>query len=208
MSQGKESPSDIGPKVNAVFRWNAKAENVYLSGSYDNWNTKLPMVKSGTEFFTIRELLQGRHEYRFLVDGEWKVDINEPVVCSPEGCQSNVLTISKSDCDVFAALTIDDCRATGICLTPSNSGWTQEVPPRGSGYTFMRSGPPLIPPHLSNTILNNETPQQCDPTILMQPTHVVLNHLYTLSIKDGVLVLGTTYRYRKKYITAVLYKPI
>jgi len=34
--------------------------------------------------------------------------------------------------------------------------------------------------------------------VLPVPNHVVLNHLYTLSIRDGVMALGTTSRYRKK----------
>jgi hypothetical protein len=29
----------------------------------------------------------------------------------------------------------------------------------------------------------------CEPTLLPEPNHVMLNHLYALSIKDGVMVL-------------------
>ena len=36
----------------------------------------------------------------------------------------------------------------------------------------------------------------------------MLNHLYALSIRDGVMVLSATHRYRKKYVTTLLYKPI
>ncbi|EEC15614.1 5-AMP-activated protein kinase, beta subunit, putative [Ixodes scapularis] len=46
------------------------------------------------------------------------------------------------------------------------------------------------------------------PTLLPEPNHVMLNHLYALSIKDGVMVLSATHRYRKKYVTTLLYKPI
>lgn len=57
-------------------------------------------------------------------------------------------------------------------------------------------------------ILNKDTPMQCDPNVLPEPNHVMLNHLYALSIKDGVMVLSATHRYRKKYVTTLLYKPI
>lgn len=57
-------------------------------------------------------------------------------------------------------------------------------------------------------ILNKDTPVQCDPNVLPEPNHVMLNHLYALSIKDGVMVLSATHRYRKKYVTTLLYKPI
>ena len=36
----------------------------------------------------------------------------------------------------------------------------------------------------------------------------MLNHLYALSIKDGVMVMSSTQRYRKKYVTTLLYKPM
>ncbi len=75
---------------------------------------------------------------------------------------------------------------------------------------------------------------QCDPALLPEPNHVMLNHLYALSIKvrytpcatkqslsdgnnwligcflsqDGVMVLSATQRYKKKYVTSLLYKPI
>lgn len=78
---------------------------------------------------------------------------------------------------------------------------------------------------------------QCDPALLPEPNHVMLNHLYALSIKvrnqlwalrwtaidfksvlmtvsplalwqDGVMVLSATHRYKKKYVTTLLYKPI
>ncbi len=38
--------------------------------------------------------------------------------------------------------------------------------------------------------------------------HVMVNHMYALSIQDGVMVMCTTKRFRKKYVTSVLYRPI
>ena len=38
--------------------------------------------------------------------------------------------------------------------------------------------------------------------------HVLLNHLYALTVRDGVMVLGATHRYKRKYVTTMLYKPI
>ena len=53
-----------------------------------------------------------------------------------------------------------------------------------------------------------DTPLSCEPTLLPEPNHVMINHLYALSIKDGVMVLSATNRYRKKYVTTLLYKPM
>ena len=57
-------------------------------------------------------------------------------------------------------------------------------------------------------ILNKDTPLSCEPTLLPEPNHVMINHLYALSIKDGVMVISSTQRFRKKYVTTLLYKPI
>nr|4EAK_B Chain B, 5'-AMP-activated protein kinase subunit beta-1 [Rattus norvegicus]4EAL_B Chain B, 5'-AMP-activated protein kinase subunit beta-1 [Rattus norvegicus] len=72
----------------------------------------------------------------------------------------------------------------------------------------MFKAPPILPPHLLQVILNKDTGISCDPALLPEPNHVMLNHLYALSIKDGVMVLSATHRYKKKYVTTLLYKPI
>ncbi|KAG8846905.1 hypothetical protein FRB96_001750 [Tulasnella sp. 330] len=47
-----------------------------------------------------------------------------------------------------------------------------------------------------------------DNSVLPVPNHVVLNHLGTSAIKNGVLAVGTTTRYHRKYISTIYYKPI
>ncbi|VDB91922.1 unnamed protein product [Peniophora sp. CBMAI 1063] len=46
-----------------------------------------------------------------------------------------------------------------------------------------------------------------DASVLPVPNHVVLHHLSTSAIRNGVLAVGNTTRYRKKFITTVYYKP-
>jgi hypothetical protein len=64
--------------------------------------------------------------------------------------------------------------------------FTQTLPDRRE---FEQApSPPSLPPHLLQVILNKDTPVSCDPNVLPEPNHVMLNHLYALSIKDGVMV--------------------
>ena len=67
--------------------------------------------------------------------------------------------------------------------------------------------PPGMPPHLLLTLLN--VPAQSDAAApLPRPQHVVLNHLYCQRTSQGNgLVVGTTHRYKAKYVTTVMYKP-
>ncbi len=64
--------------------------------------------------------------------------------------------------------------------------------------------PPGLPPHLRHIILNKPSPQ-ADPLALPSPQHVALNHLYCTAIKDGLMVLGSTHRYREKFVTVVFF---
>jgi hypothetical protein len=58
--------------------------------------------------------------------------------------------------------------------------------------------PPSLPPHLEKVMLNSQTISDEDNSVLPVPNHVTLNHLYACSIKDGVMALAATSRYRKK----------
>lgn len=57
----------------------------------------------------------------------------------------------------------------------------------GSLGSNCGSGPPILPPHLLQVILNNPNVSSGDSTLLPQPNHVMLNHLYALSIKVSSL---------------------
>lgn len=52
-----------------------------------------------------------------------------------------------------------------------------------------------------------DAPLADDSSVLPVPSHVVIHHLSTSAIKNGVLAVATTTRYRKKYLTTVYYKP-
>lgn len=45
-TSGLSSEDDDGAKMlPTVFKWEGGGKSVYISGSFDNWQTKLPMVK-------------------------------------------------------------------------------------------------------------------------------------------------------------------
>ncbi|KAK7684732.1 hypothetical protein QCA50_011973 [Cerrena zonata] len=70
--------------------------------------------------------------------------------------------------------------------------------------------PPQLPPHLENVILNNFNSADKDNNLgaLPIPNHVVLNHLATTSIKHNTLAVALVVRYKRKYVTQVLYAPL
>ncbi|CAK9158527.1 unnamed protein product [Ilex paraguariensis] len=71
--------------------------------------------------------------------------------------------------------------------------------------------PPILPPHLQHSLLN--CPTNRDPSgsgSLPLPQNVVLNHLYIENPEPprSVVALGVTHRFRSKFVTVVLYKPV
>ncbi|EDV36424.1 uncharacterized protein Dana_GF12951 [Drosophila ananassae] len=198
------SGDDDEPKKTAlptVLRWDGGGKNVTISGTFSNWKP-ISMVRSHGNFVTIIDLPEGDHQYKFCVDGEWKHDPKLKSVENDEGQKNNLVSVRASDFEVFQALAKDSENVTNY----AEKEYSQEVPQVKPWEKV--SGPPVLPPHLLQVILNKDTPLSCEPTLLPEPNHVMLNHLYALSIKDGVMVLSATHRYRKKYVTTLLYKPI
>jgi len=194
-------------KLPTVFKWDQGGKSVAISGSFDNWKSRIPLVKSHGEFSTIVELEEGVHEYKFYVDGQWVCDAHKEKKLNEMGTDNNVIHVDSSDFEVFEALAVDSL-STGHGISGSPPGdYTTDIPRTASSAGMHHSGPPILPPHLLQVILNKEIPLHCEPTLLPEPNHVMLNHLYALSIKDGVMVLSATHRYRKKYVTTLLYKP-
>lgn len=203
VSEGsKVSPAYGKEKVlPTVFKWEGGGKNVLISGTFSNWKA-LPMVKSHGDFVTIIDLPEGEHQYKFCVDGEWKHDPCARIVDNGMGSKNNLVNVKNTDFEVFQALAMDSESVS----SNQHKEYSQEIP--ANRPWEKPTGPPILPPHLLQVILNKDTPLSCEPTLLPEPNHVMLNHLYALSIKDGVMVLSATHRYRKKYVTTLLYKPI
>lgn len=88
---------------------------------------------------------------------------------------------------------------------------------RSSGGNNQWLIPPSLPPHLDHVILNNQQQNSQEGGFnkeinaggsLPIPNHVILNHLATTSIKHNTLAVATTVRYKRKYLTQILYAPI
>ncbi|XP_073847750.1 5'-AMP-activated protein kinase subunit beta-1 [Musca autumnalis] len=187
--------------IPTVLRWDGGGHNVMICGTFTKWKP-IPMVRSHGNFVTIIDLPEGDHHYKFYVDGEWKHDPKLKSVENETGETTNLVSVRQSDFEVFQALAKDSENV----VNNADKEYSQDVPQTKPWEKV--SGPPILPPHLLQVILNKDTPLSCEPTLLPEPNHVMLNHLYALSIKDGVMVLSATHRYRKKYVTTLLYKPI
>jgi 5'-AMP-activated protein kinase regulatory beta subunit len=62
----------------------------------------------------------------------------------------------------------------------------------------VQESPPLLPAQLQKVLLNARPISSDEPYILPIPSHVAVNHLYACSIRDGVMAIASTKRYREK----------
>jgi len=96
----KAPASAPGPKPTRVCLEFLKpgAKTVYVAGSFNEWKPeKAPLVqKSNGLWVGDLALPPGRHEYLFVVDGQWIPDpkANETVQ-NPFGGRNSVLTVSE-----------------------------------------------------------------------------------------------------------------
>ncbi len=73
------------------------AKKVLLMGDFNKWNPKSHPMKSNSrgEWEKVALLPPGKYEYKFLVDGEWKVDPNNNEVCwNCFGTNNSIITVN------------------------------------------------------------------------------------------------------------------
>jgi 5'-AMP-activated protein kinase regulatory beta subunit len=219
--------------VPTVFRWEHGGRQVYITGTFNGWSRQIPMHRSGNDFTYIHNLKRGKHAFKFIVDDEWRFAPDQPTVADIEGRINNFIDVTdfkaytgdkefekekaaaENGCyndpdDVVADETTDSKLSeagkdrSSSSRRPDKDGEVYgHVMPDLDDYT---KEPPPLPPHLRHIILN-KPPQLQDTAALPVPQHVALNHLYCTAIKDNMMVLGITQRFKTKFVTTVYYSP-
>lgn len=206
-----DGPEDTIDKVPVVIRWSAPANKVFITGSFTHWRKKINLVKQeGDKDFTATvNLVPGTHRLRFNVDGEWKTNEQMAVATDSSGNFVNYIEASLPEDDL--SLTREHAAPDDFPSKPPEENWTNTIPsfmtPSEELLNSPAMIPPSLPPHLEKVILNTSNERKDDHSVLPHPNHVVLNHLAASSIRNGVLAVSASTRYRRKYVTTILYKP-
>jgi len=193
VADGDVENADVVP---TVFKWEHGGRNVYITGTFNNWDRRIPMHRSGNDFSYVHNLKRGKHAFKFIVDDEWRFAPDQPTVADVEGRVSNFIDVSEFQPYVGDDHFFEKSKERKI----PNEDFGQLIPDEDE-FTKEPLG---LPPHLRHIILNKFT-GSADPLALPVPHHVSLNHLYCTAIKDGIMVLGATQRYKEKYQTTVFY---
>lgn len=189
-------PDDISDIVPTVFKWEHGGRNVYITGTFNNWDRQIPMHRSGQDFSYVHNLKRGKHAFKFVVDDEWRFAPDQPTVADVEGRVSNFIDVSDFQPYVGDDNFFGKSKEQKIAYEEFS-----QVIPDIDEYT---KEPLPLPPHLRHIILNKHVPSE-NPLALPVPQLVSLNHLYCTAIKDELIVLGSTQRYKEKFFTVVFY---
>lgn len=90
----------------AAYSLDLLARHCYV---IESWNVQLlSILHSEKDFVAIVDLPEGSHQYKFLVDGEWKVSPGEAAVDNAMGTQNNMITINEADFEEFENALLRD----------------------------------------------------------------------------------------------------
>jgi len=219
LDKSKEVKVPVVLRFTCLKKKTVLPENVYVAGTFNEWKSvQMAKVQGETEFNLIMELLPGKYYYKFYANNEWCIDESLPMSghlrktstgLGNRLVQANVVTVKAEDVNVFEALACDSFATRSLESKYSDKEWGQHKPKLDSTNLSSAAGPPIVPPQLTNFVLNQEPPEHRDPVLLPElKSHVMMNHMYAQSIRDQMLVMSTTARYKKKCVTILFYTPI
>ncbi|GAV79192.1 AMPKBI domain-containing protein [Cephalotus follicularis] len=192
----EDAPSEEG--IAAKIVWSYGGKQVLVFGTWDNWHNREPLHSFGNEFAIIKKLPSGVYHYRFVVDGQQRCAPDLPLECDDHGNAYNILDLQETVPEAPESLV--DFESPPSPLSSYNNE------PLNDG-DFSKN-PPDLPPQLKITLLNEPSLTMVSQQFLPRPQHSTLEHIYIQNYDSGHLVaLGTTYRFRQKYVTVELYRP-
>ena len=90
----------------AFFQWDGKEKNVYITGSFCNWNQFFEMRKiddpnnksneKNDKLCLVLFLPKGTYQYKFKINSIWKCNTNFPTCSDKDGNINNVITIPSN----------------------------------------------------------------------------------------------------------------
>ncbi|TGO85750.1 hypothetical protein BPOR_0367g00020 [Botrytis porri] len=126
-----------------VFKWEHPAEEVYVTGTFDNWSKSEKLVKTGDVFSKDVQLANAGEKiyYKFVVDGNWVTDHTAPQENDASGNLNNVLTTDRIVKHTPATAGI----MSGVTPTSTTSALAKSVPLEKEKSPLAQNGSSDLP---------------------------------------------------------------
>ena len=130
----------FGETTDFILNGFKDAKNVIVTGTFNGWNTnELNMQKTETGWILPYVLAPGNYAYKFIIDGKWSTDPENPFTVGG-GEEINSVKVVKPNY-TFTLNAFTDVKQ--VLLTGSFNGWAEP------GFTMVRSDAGWIfPVHL------------------------------------------------------------
>mmetsp|Transcript_66047 Transcript_66047/g.157940 ORF Transcript_66047/g.157940 Transcript_66047/m.157940 type:complete len:266 (-) Transcript_66047:72-869(-) len=191
---GAAGTEEVGEdKVPVVFTWAHGGQHVSLAASFKGWQEPIPMVRSGNEFVIVQDVPRGVHQYKFIVDDQWRCAPDQPKTQDGGGNTNN--TIDIVNYQRFQAGPLDE--------TDPHPRFSQTIPDP-TEYTLDAPGVPAV--LFKSTLCAAPMRFRAGASPPSIPLHSLCDHVYIRERADGeapcsVVTLAVTHRYGQKYST-------
>ncbi|CAL6029734.1 5'-AMP-activated_protein kinase [Hexamita inflata] len=176
------------------FSWDGPCHEVYVSGSFTNWEQKIKLDNVDGVHSSVLHLIPGPYQFKFIVDDVWETSNGYELVHDELGNANNYILVGHPF-ENPEMKQLDQQFTTRVPLQPEQ---------------MWANFPVEVPKVLVRTPLNaNIMSKQYVPQTLLQiPDHVILNHFFRQRKRKAYQVNSSTVRYRSKYVTVVLYQAL
>ena len=201
----EKSISEAQNKNLIKFYWNEGGNDVFITGSFCEWDKRLKMRKNNKNIFEIELFLpKGKFEFKFIVDGIWRCSSNYQQIKDNRGNSNNFID-NVSDTNNFNEINLNK-NATN--LSEENNHKRKNIDELKKNYSNiypsigqLNEEAPKIPDVLEISIDLTENSNQknigneqyldfsyinFDESFknILQPVHSYLNHIFTNNDKN------------------------
>lgn len=84
------------------FVWSYPANSAFVTGTFSNWETTVPMTQTsgmdGPIWVLTKALPPGDYQYKFIIDNVWRHAPDQPIVLDERGIINNELVVTVESC--------------------------------------------------------------------------------------------------------------
>jgi len=189
--------------INTMFKWTLPGSCVFISGTWDSWNKRIPLKKSGNEFTVILPLIQGFFRYRFAIDDSHRY--NPELGSKIDFCKTltNFKIIKRLDKEIISSDSLlgGETETYFYLQNPSDYdvngrvGYLQTVPIQLLISIFSKSGFKK-----KKFISEKISPGMCY-SKMISFNHLIFYKSFLTKFKFLKLIFFTRFRFRSKLCT-------